>query len=160
VQDVCSAIWHVANDATLVGRTYNVADSGDTDQGKVCSMLANMFGIKVGYHGMLINNAARLKMNYACEAANEKHLEPWNDLTKAHATNTPLSPYLDREVLGDKHLCIDGSKIEESGFSYAHPALTEAALREQTEYAIAQGIFPPVLGGDAAAAAAGGESKT
>ena len=155
VQDVCSAIWHVANDASLVGRTFNVADSGDTDQGMICEMLANMFGIKVGYHGVLINNAARLKMNYACEAANEKHLEPWNNLTKAHATNTPLSPFLDREVLGDKHLCIDGSRIKDTGFAYSHPVLTEDALRAETEYAIAQGIFPPVMG-----SAAGGESKS
>lgn len=153
VQDVCNAIWHVARDPSLVGRTYNVADKGDTDQGMVCGMLATMFGIKVGYHGVLINNAARLKMNYACEAANEKHLEPWNELTKAHSLNTPLSPYLDREVLGDKHLCVDGTKIEETGFRYSHPVLTIEALRAQTEYAIAQGIFPPVLGGD-------GESKS
>ena len=118
-------------------------------------MLANLFGIQVGYHGMLISNAARLKMDYACSTANEKHLEPWNDLLKEYNINTNLSPYLDREVLGDKQLSMDGSAIEATGFEYMHPVLTEAALREQVEYAIAQKTFPPVLEGSSSS----GETK-
>lgn len=35
-----------------------------------------------------------------------------------------------QELLYDNHLCIDGSKLEESGFSYNYPELTVEALRE------------------------------
>ena len=157
VNDVCRAVWHVSGEAGVVGATYNVADKTNTNQGTVCDMLANMFDINVGYHGMLISNAARLKMDYACATANEKHLEPWNDLLKEHGNmNTNLSPYLDREVLGDKHLSMDGTLIESTGFEYRYPVLTEELLREQVDYAIAQKTFPPVIVGGGGG---GGETK-
>ena len=35
-----------------------------------------------------------------------------------------------QELLYDNHLCINGSKLEESGFSYSYPELTVEALRE------------------------------
>ena len=35
-----------------------------------------------------------------------------------------------QELLYDNHLCIDGSKLEESGFSYNYPELTVEAVRE------------------------------
>lgn len=145
VEDVVRALWHLSSDAGKVGSLYNLADKGDTNQGTVCDMLANLFNINVGYHGMLISNAARLNMGYACETANDKHLSPWNDLLRQHDINTNLSPYLDREVLGDKHLSMDGSAIEATGFQYMYPIITEDLLREQVEYAIEQKTFPPVL---------------
>ena len=101
-------------------------------------------------------------MSYACATANEKHLEPFNDLVKLHGLNTNLSPYLDREVLGDKHLSIDGSKIEETGFEYSYPVLTEEELRISIENAIAQKTFPPILeggGGGGGGGGSAGESK-
>jgi nucleoside-diphosphate-sugar epimerase len=156
VQDVCRGLWHLSNEAGAVGSLYNLADKGNTTQGTICAMLSNMFSIDVGYHGMLISNAARLNMGYACETANEKHLAPWNELTKKYSINTNLSPYLDREVLGDKHLSMDGSAIESTGFEYEFPVLTEELLREQIEYAIQQKTFPPVLSNDQGGA---GETK-
>lgn len=36
--------------------------------------------------------------------------------------NTPLTPYLDKELLYNNGLAVDGSKVEATGFSYAHPA--------------------------------------
>jgi nucleoside-diphosphate-sugar epimerase len=163
VNDVIRAIWHVSGDAGVIGSTYNVADKGNTNQGMVCDMLSNLFGIEVGYHGMLISNAARLKMDYACSTANEKHLTPWNDLITEFGINTNLSPYLDREVLGDKHLSLDGSFIESTGFEYLHPVLTEEALREQAEYAVAQKTFPPVIVGGSSGSSksnSGGSGET
>ena len=64
------------------------------------------------------------------EESNEKHLTPWSDAcARDGISNTPLSPYLDRELLYNKHLHVDGSKIEASGFTYTVPQPTEDLLR-------------------------------
>jgi len=49
---------------------------------------------------------------------------------------------LDQELLYNNSLSVDGSKIEETGFAYDHPTLTEQALREQVKYFVDQGLFP------------------
>lgn len=38
--------------------------------------------------------------------------------------------HFNQELLYDNHLCINGSKLEQSGFSYKYPELTVEALRE------------------------------
>jgi hypothetical protein len=46
------------------------------------------------------------------EDVNEKHLQPWSELCKAgNVQNTPLTPYLDRELLKDNALHLDGTKV-------------------------------------------------
>lgn len=67
----------------------------------------------------------------ATEESNEKHLTPWSEAcTRDGITNTPLSPYLDQELLYNRHLHIDGTKIENVGFVYEVPRLTLDLLRE------------------------------
>ena len=67
----------------------------------------------------------------ATEECNEKHLEPWSRAcSRDGISNTPLSPYLDRELLYNNHLRIDGSKIEKTGFSYSIPQPTKELLQE------------------------------
>ncbi len=67
----------------------------------------------------------------ATEECNEKHLTPWSQACSRDGIfNTPLSPYLDRELLYNNHLRIDGSKIESSGFSYHVPKPTRELLQE------------------------------
>lgn len=56
--------------------------------------------------------------------------------------NTPLTPYLDQELLYNNSLSIDGSKIEGTGFRYDNPAVTDELLREQVAYFVEQGLFP------------------
>jgi len=46
------------------------------------------------------------------EDINDKHLQPWSELCKnSGVTNTPLTPYLDKELLKDNALSVDGSKV-------------------------------------------------
>ncbi|KAI8503068.1 hypothetical protein Bbelb_188890 [Branchiostoma belcheri] len=49
------------------------------------------------------------------------------------------------EQLYNKHLCIDGSAIESTGFTYQHPHLTADSLREVMEGFAAQDLFPKSL---------------
>lgn len=112
--------------------------------------MSELFGIEHGYHGQVLSNLARLHMTDAVEASNEKHLAPWSDACLAdNITNTPLSPFIDKvglaalvcstvtltlslaqELLYNRHLHVNGSKIEGTGFDYEVPQITVELLRE------------------------------
>jgi len=143
VSDVCGALWHLAINGK-VGEIYNLADSNDTDQGTVNKLLESIFKIKTDFMGFLKSKAATaVAMKTVAETANEKHLKPWSELCKAKGiVNTPLTPYLDEELLYNNSYSVDGAKITKTGFSYTHPTMKEADLRETLDYFIALGFFP------------------
>ncbi|KDO31814.1 hypothetical protein SPRG_03734 [Saprolegnia parasitica CBS 223.65] len=145
VKDVARALWHVATRGEA-GNVYNLADKNDTSQGKLNALLGPLFGIDTGFIGKLISNLARLRLGDVVDDVNDKHMKPWSDLCSTHGvTNTPLTPYLDKELLAHHQLYINGAKIEAIGFEYAYPMLTIDELRDVIEGAIAQRIFPPIL---------------
>ena len=71
-------------------------------------------------------------------------------------SNTPLSPFIHSELLRHKHVFVDGTLIESTGFSYTSDRIGLPAVRAMVEEAIAGNHFPAVLAaeGEAAAAAA------
>lgn len=146
VFDVARAIYTTARKAEA-GTIWNVSDKGETDQGLVSSVLANVFGIEVGFVGTMKSNLAKLKMDKVVDEANDQHLAPWLGLLKEHGIkNTPLSPYLNKQILLHNHLNIDGSSLETSlGFSYLVPKLTVENFKDQVVQAIRQNIFPPII---------------
>jgi len=142
VYDVCAALWHIATKCPA-GEVYNLADKTDTTQGSVNTHLEKIFGIKTGFMGDMISQVAKVNMKMATEEVNDKHLKPWSELCKTEGiNNTPLTPYLDQELLYNNHLSVDGSKIEKSGFAYTYPQLTEELLRQQVDYYVKQKLFP------------------
>jgi len=110
-------------------------------------MLSVMFGIKTGFMGSLKSMAAEaISLDMVANHANHKHVPAWQKLCEKHAIlNTPLSPYIDKELLYNKHLSVDGSKITATGFVYEHPEITTELLREQVTAFISQGLFPPTI---------------
>jgi nucleoside-diphosphate-sugar epimerase len=147
VRDVVSALWHLANNSKP-GSIYNLADESNTSQGSLCPILESMFGIKTGFMGSMKSKmATSLAMKVVAETANDKHLKPWSDLCKEHQiTTTPLTPYLDEELLYDNPLSVDGSAItSDTGFKYAHPKVTTELVRESLDYHIKNGAFPAKL---------------
>jgi len=145
VNDVCKALWHVATKCP-VGSIFNLVDNGDTNQGTINDILESIFKIKTGFLGSVVSNMAKLNMKNVTEEINDKHLKPWSELCKAHGiNNTPLTPYLDQELLYNNSLSVDGSKIESTGFTYDYPQVTEALLREQVQYYIDQNLFPKIV---------------
>ncbi|KAJ0405301.1 hypothetical protein P43SY_001060 [Pythium insidiosum] len=145
VNDVCRALWHLTSHGKS-GEVFNLADKNDTNQEKINALLEEIFKIRTGFIGKLVSNLARVRMSDVVDEANDKHMKPWSDLCAEHGiNNTPLSPYIDKELLQHNHLFVDGSKIESTGFSYAHPRVETAELRQVIEAMIAQGIFPPIL---------------
>jgi nucleoside-diphosphate-sugar epimerase len=121
VSDVARALWFVAADKSQQGgrtaplspvQVYNLADKGDTDQGMVNKCIEQIFGIKTGFQGTIISQFAKLNLDSVTEDINDEHLEPWSELCKAGGvTNTPLTPYLDKELLKDNETNVDGSKV-------------------------------------------------
>lgn len=146
VRDVCSAMWTAALKAKK-GSIYNIVDDTDLDQGKFNKILGSIFGIKTGFVNMGINMAARAALGTVAEVSNEKHVPGWSDLCMKHdVLNTPLTPYMDKEILRNVNLRINGNKIkQELGFNLQHPKCNEKLVKEVIRRYIEQGLFPPVV---------------
>jgi nucleoside-diphosphate-sugar epimerase len=143
VHDVVRALWHL-KDHGKSGDIYNLSDCGDTTQDTITKIVGNLFGIKYEYLGWMKSKAAeKVNMKAVCSEVNEKHLQPWADMLKAAGVDlSPLSPYIDQELLYNKNLNVDGSKVTETGFKYEFPELTEKECRKMVEEYIELGIFP------------------
>jgi len=142
VTDVCKALWHIATKCPK-GEIYNLADKNDSTQGSINEHLEKIFGIQTGFHGGMISKVASLNLKSVTEEVNDKHLKPWSELCKKeNISNTPLTPYLDLELLHNNHLAVDGSKIEKTGFKYDVPNVTEQLIRDQVNYFVKQKLFP------------------
>jgi hypothetical protein len=63
-------------------------------------------------------------------------------LQSKNITNTPLTPYLDEELLYNNAYSVDGSKIVKAGFNYKHPQVKEETLRETIKGFVSLGYFP------------------
>lgn len=65
------------------------------------------------------------------EEVNDKHMGPWAEAcSKDGVENTPLTPYIDQELLYNKHLYLDNSKLLATGFQLSVPTLSKDKLRE------------------------------
>jgi nucleoside-diphosphate-sugar epimerase len=146
VDDVVRAIWHLARNGKP-GSVYNLADSNESNQGNMCPILESMFGIKTGFLGNMKSKlATAVAMKVVAETANDKHLKPWSDLCKEKGiTTTPLTPYLDEELLYDNPLSVDGSAITATGFKYEKPNVTADLVKQALKYHIDNKSFPSYL---------------
>jgi hypothetical protein len=115
-------------------------------QGSINGILEQIFGIQTGFVGNVTSQAVKaIGFRGAAEQANDKHMDGWSEMCKkAGVLNTPLTPYIDAELLAHNHLSVSGRMIESTGFMYAFPQLTEESLRPQLATYIQQGLFPAV----------------
>jgi len=143
VLDVARALFHLCTNGES-GQVYNLADKSDTDQERVSKVLSHVFGIKTDFLGGIKSNLAKaLGMDAVTSQVNDKHVAPWSKMTKEKGIDvTPLSPYLDKELLGNNNLCVDGSAIEKTGFKYEVPEFSEAKIREWVDYYTQLKLFP------------------
>merc|ERR1719206_141224 len=145
VRDLCRAIWLCCEKAAKAkGSVFNVSDRGNTTQGKLNPVLEQVFGIKCGFMNAAVNKAAKNMMANVAQHSNDKHVPMWSDLCKAyHIESSPLTPYIDQEILTKNYLCIDGQRIEkELGFKYEYPVLDARYVHEVIEEYVHQGYFP------------------
>ncbi|RUS33799.1 LOW QUALITY PROTEIN: hypothetical protein BC938DRAFT_483813 [Jimgerdemannia flammicorona] len=86
--------------------------STHTDQETINFHIRAIFGIETGFAGTVVSNFAKLNIESVTEETNEKHLAPWADILKAsRIKSSPLTPYLDKELLYKNALSVDGTKI-------------------------------------------------
>ncbi|KAI2465047.1 hypothetical protein F4781DRAFT_439062 [Annulohypoxylon bovei var. microspora] len=147
IDDVTRALWAVtawydagkANwDEKSMGPvpTFNVVDKGTTNQGVVAGIIGEVFGIETGFQGQLLSNLARLNMDSVVDDVNDDVLGPWADLlSDAGITRPgPLTPFMEKELLKDTDLSMDGSRLEEVvGFEYQKPTITKELVEEVIE---------------------------
>jgi len=146
VKDVVKAIWFLTDHAES-GSIWNLADKNDTDQGKVNLILEEIFGIKTKFINAVEMTAGKaLGTKFLVGVANDLHLKPFSDACKKYGINeTPLTPYLDEELIKDNSTSIDGTAIEKLGFSYDYPAPNAPLLKEVLLDYVAKGFFPKEL---------------
>lgn len=148
IEDVVRALWAAATweaagkknwDSKAMGGSvpiFNVVDNGATTQGKMAEFIGQIFGIKTGFQGTLVSQFAKLNMDSVVEDVNDDLLGPWAELLeKAGITRPgPLTPYMEKELLKDTDLSMDGSRLEKVvGFEYSKPKITKELLEEVIE---------------------------
>lgn len=146
VEDVACGLATIATKAPA-GEVYNLADSADSDQGSIGKLIATLFGIKVDYFGSIKSSiATTVSMKTVADVANDKHLKPWSDLLKLQGIpDSPLTPYLDEELLYNNSLSLNGKKVTGLDFTYKYPEPTLDLLRAVVLDFEAKKFFPAGL---------------
>ncbi|KAL0104797.1 hypothetical protein PUN28_016440 [Cardiocondyla obscurior] len=147
VKDVARAIWHVTSRPETIGQTYNLVDEGDSTQGSISAIVSELFNINHDYWGMVMSSVVKTDMSSIVERINDKHMGPWAEACRKDGVeNSPLSPYIDQELLYDKHLYLQPGKLTNTtGFTYLYPTLTKDALIEVLNDYVSMRIFPHSL---------------
>ncbi|XP_011311708.1 uncharacterized protein [Fopius arisanus] len=146
VRDLVRAIWYVANRDDTIGQTYNVVDEADSTQGSISAIVSELFNINHDYWGTALSTLAKTDMNSVVEEVNDKHMGPWAEICNQDGIqNSPLSPYIDQELLYNKHLYLEIGKLPNIGFTYDYPKPTKAALKEVLDDYASMKVFPRSL---------------
>ena len=144
VLDVCSAAWRAADwctrnpptkQSTMTDRAFNIVDNGDTKQETLATIVSSIFHIKTGFQGALISNFAKFNLDSVVDDVNDDVLQPWAEMMKRagvdHGQGSPLSPFMEKELLKDSNLCLNATKAKQvMGWSVEREGLTEEGLRE------------------------------
>ncbi|KAK3939706.1 putative nad dependent epimerase dehydratase [Diplogelasinospora grovesii] len=147
IHDVTRALWSIANwcsagkpnwDDKSMGKvpTFNVVDKGVTTQGTVADIIGQIFGIQTGFQGQLISTFARLNMDSVVDDVNDELLGPWAELLEDAGITRPgpLTPFMEKELLKDTDLSMDGSRLEKVvGFQYEKPKISKELVEEVIE---------------------------
>ncbi|KXX81909.1 UDP-arabinose 4-epimerase 1 [Madurella mycetomatis] len=147
IHDVVRALWAITGwytagkdkwDSKTMGNvpTFNVVDKGVTTQGVMADIIGQVFGIDTGFQGSLISTFAKLNLDSVVDDVNDELLGPWADLlAEAGITRPgPLTPFMEKELLKDTDLSMDGSRLEEIvGFTYEKPKITKELVEEVIE---------------------------
>jgi hypothetical protein len=102
----------------------------------MADIIGQVFGIETGFQGQLISTFAKLNLDSVVDDINDELLGPWADLlAEAEITRPgPLTPFMEKELLKDTDLSMDGSRLEEVvGFTYEKPKITKELVEEVIE---------------------------
>ncbi|TVY65518.1 hypothetical protein LSUE1_G009537 [Lachnellula suecica] len=135
--------WNVASMGKVP--VFNIVDKGQTSQGTMADIIGQLFKIKTGFQGQLISTFARLNMDSVVDDVNDDLLGPWADLLEDAGITRPgpLTPFMEKELLKDTDLSMDGSRLETVlGFKYEKPKITKELIQEMIDSYIRIGWWP------------------
>jgi len=124
---------------------FNIVDHGNTSQGTLAGIIHDVFAIDTGFQGSLISQFAKMHLEHVVDDLNEDILQPWADLLAKRGITRPgpLSPFLEKELLKDTDLSLDGGLFERTtGFAYRRERLTVEGVREMVESYERMGWWP------------------
>ncbi|KAK4695049.1 hypothetical protein P7C71_g2623, partial [Lecanoromycetidae sp. Uapishka_2] len=144
VLDVCDAAWKAAEwcaktvptgQSTMAERAFNIVDTGDTRQETLSTLVSKIFNIETGFQGSFVSQFAKLNLDSVVDDVNEEILQPWADMLKQKGLDggqgSPLTPFMEKELLKDHSLCLDGKKAREVlGWKVQRAGLSEEGVRE------------------------------
>jgi nucleoside-diphosphate-sugar epimerase len=157
ITDVVRALWALADwyavdkqpnwDVKTMGKIpiFNIVDKGQTTQGRMAEIIGQLFGIETSFQGQLVSTFARLNMDSVVDDVNDEVLGPWAELLEdAKITRPgPLTPFMEKELLKDTDLSMDGSRIEKLlGFAYEKPTITKELVQETIDSYTRIGWWP------------------
>jgi nucleoside-diphosphate-sugar epimerase len=153
VKDAASALFAAAKWRAAAGFidmstrpiAFNVVDENDTKQEHVANALTEVFGLKVSFIGSLASQLAKLNLDDVVDDMNEVSLQTWAELIeKAGITRPgPISPFLERDVLKDQDMSIDGSKfVNATGWKPQYPKFGADSIREIVDSYKRMGWWP------------------
>ncbi|XP_015514980.1 uncharacterized protein YbjS isoform X1 [Neodiprion virginianus] len=147
VRDVVRAMWHVTRHPNTIGQIYNVVDESDSTQGSISALVSELFNINHDYWGAALSMLAKVDMTTIVEEVNDKHMSPWAEAcSKDGVENSPLSPYINRELLYNKNLYLQPGKLSSTtNFTYLYPKLMKESLKEVVDDYVEMKIFPHSL---------------
>ncbi|PPJ57160.1 hypothetical protein CBER1_08450 [Cercospora berteroae] len=125
---------------------FNVVDQGQTKQATMAAIIKDIFGIETGFQNALVNTFARLNLEHVVDDVNDDTLDDWADLQEAAGITDkggPLSPFMEKEILRDADLSIDGSRFETVvGFRPQHERITKEEVESVIESYKTMGWWP------------------
>jgi len=128
-----------------INSLYNLSDESDLSQGSFNKILEEVFNIKTNFFGNVLSTLAQTKLKDVVDTANENHMNPWYEMLKnAEILHTPLSPYLDVELLLNNSLAVDGSAITKVGFKYSVPKISAELVKDEIQYWQDLKYFPKI----------------
>ncbi|KND90269.1 hypothetical protein TOPH_05083 [Tolypocladium ophioglossoides CBS 100239] len=136
------ASWHAAGkakwDNAEMGQvpTFNVVDKGETCQGTMSDIIGDIFKIETGFQGQLISTFARMNLDSVVDDVNDEILGPWAELLNDAGITRPgpLTPFMEKELLKDTDLSMDGSRLEKLlDFKYEKPTMSKELVEEVIE---------------------------
>ena len=114
-------------------------------QGILNPILERIFNIKCDFQSAMLNKLAKQVMSQVADHSNDLHMPMWTAICQDYKIKdtSPLSPFIDQEILTKNHLSIDGSAIEkDTPFRYKYPMLNENYLIEVIDEFAKQGYYP------------------
>jgi len=97
-------------------------------------------------NALKMSAASAMGTKFLVGLANDQHLKPFSDACKKYQIqDTPLTPYLDEELIKETPTAVDGTRITGLGFVYDYPQITPELCREVLEDFVTKGYFPREL---------------